>query len=116
MAEKEKKYSGYGYHGGGRKPTGRLKIFANTTISGSPEEIEKLKSLAKEQNIPYQIEAMGGSTGTNADVITINCQGVPTALLSIPLRNMHTCCEVVDIKDIESTASLITAYICGGAV
>lgn len=49
MAEKEKKYSGYGYHGGGRKPTGRLKIFANTTISGSPEEIEKLKSLAKSE-------------------------------------------------------------------
>ena len=47
MAEKEKKYSGYGYHGGGRKPTGRLKIFANTTISGTPEEIEQLKSLAK---------------------------------------------------------------------
>ena len=47
MAEKEKKYSGYGYHGGGRKPTGRLKIFANTTISGTPEEIEELKSLAK---------------------------------------------------------------------
>lgn len=47
MAEKEKKYSGYGYHGGGRKPTGRLKIFANTTISGTPEEIEKLKTLAK---------------------------------------------------------------------
>lgn len=43
----EKKYSGYGYHGGGRKPTGRLKIFANTTISGTPEEIGKLKELAK---------------------------------------------------------------------
>ncbi len=77
---------------------------------------DKMKSLAKEHNIPYQIEAMGGSTGTNADVVTINCEGVPTALLSIPLRNMHTCCEVVDIKDIESTVSLITAYICGGAV
>jgi hypothetical protein len=48
MAEaKEKKYSGYGYHGGGRKPTGRVKIYANTTISGLPEEIEALKALAK---------------------------------------------------------------------
>lgn len=44
---KEKKYSGYGYHGGGRKPTGRIKIFASTTISGTPEEIEKLKAIAK---------------------------------------------------------------------
>ena len=77
---------------------------------------DKMINLAKDKNIPYQIEAMGGSTGTNADVVTITCDGVPTALLSIPLRNMHTCCEVVDIKDIESTVSLITAYICGGAV
>lgn len=44
----EKKYSGYGYHGGGRKPTGRLKIFASTTISGMPEEIARLKELAKQ--------------------------------------------------------------------
>ncbi len=41
------KYVGYGYHGGGRKPTGRLKQFANTTICGTPEEIEALKELAK---------------------------------------------------------------------
>ena len=49
MAEenKEKKYTGRGgYHGGGRKPTGRQKIYANTTISGLPEEIEKLKKAA----------------------------------------------------------------------
>lgn len=46
----EKKYSGYGYHGGGRKATGRLKIFATTTISGAPEEIEELKKLAKLNN------------------------------------------------------------------
>lgn len=47
MANEKKKYSGYGYHGGGRKPTGRLKIFANTTISGTPEQIDELKALAK---------------------------------------------------------------------
>ncbi|HAK69190.1 MAG TPA: hypothetical protein DCM57_05965 [Treponema sp.] len=49
MEESEKpKYSGYGYHGGGRKKTGRLKIFATTSISGTPEEIECLKTLARE--------------------------------------------------------------------
>ena len=47
---KEKKYSGRGgYHGGGRKKTGRIKIYANTTISGLPEEIDSLKNLAKEK-------------------------------------------------------------------
>lgn len=46
--EKKKKYTGRGgYHGGGRKPTGRQKIYVNTTISGLPEEINALKALAK---------------------------------------------------------------------
>ena len=41
------KYSGYGYHGGGRKKTGRIKLFVNTTISGTAEEITALKIAAK---------------------------------------------------------------------
>jgi hypothetical protein len=46
--EKEKKYTGRGgYHGGGRKKTGRQKIYVNTTISGLPDEINALKALAK---------------------------------------------------------------------
>lgn len=43
--EKEKKYSGYGYHGGGRKPTGVKRI--SISLSGQPEQIQKLKELAK---------------------------------------------------------------------
>lgn len=48
MSEKtaEKKYSGYGYHGGGRKPVENKKIFVSTTISGTAEEIQSLKSKA----------------------------------------------------------------------
>ena len=44
MSEKtaEKKYSGYGYHGGGRKPVENKKIFVSTTISGTPEEIRDI--------------------------------------------------------------------------
>ena len=67
MAEKEKKYSGYGYHGGGRKPTGRLKIFANTTISGTPEEIEELKTLAKSKGKSLSrlvLDTLLGESGT----------------------------------------------------
>lgn len=67
MAEKEKKYTGYGYHGGGRKPTGRLKIFANTTISGTPEEIEQLKALAKSKGKSLSrlvLETLLGDSGT----------------------------------------------------
>lgn len=48
--EEETKYKGYGYHGGGRKKVENKKVFVNTTISGTPEEIAKLKELAKQAN------------------------------------------------------------------
>lgn len=48
VSEEKPKYSGYGYHGGGRKKTGRLKEFVTTSVSGTPEEIALLKEKAKE--------------------------------------------------------------------
>lgn len=71
-----------------------------------------IKSVAEKYDIPYQIEVMGGGhTGTNADVITVNKNGVKTALLSIPEKYMHSPIEVVDVSDVENTAKLICAYI-----
>lgn len=75
---------------------------------------KELVSLAKEHNIPYQTEVMGGKTGTNSDVISISKSGVKTGLVSIPLRNMHTDVEIVDIKDIESVCNLLERYILKG--
>ena len=54
---------------------------------------------------------MGRSTGTNADSISIAGHGVKTALLSIPLRFMHTYNEVVNVRDIELTSELIAEYL-----
>lgn len=72
----------------------------------------RLKAVAQKNNIPYQIEVMGGGhTGTNADVITVCSQGVRTALISIPEKYMHSPIEVVDTADIEATADLIAEYI-----
>ena len=78
---------------------------------------DKLSDIAKENDIPYQFEVMGGTTGTDADVITITKSGVPCGLLSIPLRNMHTPAEVVDTKDIASVCDILEKYLlCGGAL
>lgn len=73
--------------------------------------------LAKENKIPYQMEIMGGETGTNADAISITGAGVETGLLSIPLRYMHSPVEVVTLEDVENTGGLIAQYILsiGGA-
>ena len=76
------------------------------------EMSQELIEVAKENNIPYQIEVMGGgSTGTNADEITVNQFGVKSALISIPEKYMHSPIEVVDTKDVESVANLISAYV-----
>ena len=77
---------------------------------------QKLISLAKEQDIPYQLEPIAGATGTNGDHIAVSRGGVKTAVVSIPQRYMHTPVEVITLSDVENTARLIAAYInCGGA-
>ncbi len=77
---------------------------------------DKLIDICEKNGINYQLEVSGGVTGTNADVISVSQNGVPTAVVSIPLRNMHTACEVVDIKDVESTASLLAEYVIQGGI
>ncbi len=72
---------------------------------------DALEDLAKRESIPYQPEVMGGLTGTDADKITVSRNGVPTALLSVPLRYMHTPVELVDVRDIEAVGDLMAAYI-----
>ena len=67
--------------------------------------------IAEEKDIPAVPEVMGGRTGTNGDDIQIAGRGIKTALISIPIRNMHTAVEVCDLEDIENTAKLMAAYI-----
>lgn len=75
---------------------------------------DSLFTLAKDNNIPYQYEVMGGSTGTDADRVTTSLMGVPTALLSIPQRYMHTPIETIDLRDIAAVGDLMAAYITEG--
>lgn len=67
----------------------------------------KLKKLAEENNIPLQHEPMGGRTGTDADELATAGRGIKMALLSIPLRSMHTVAETIDPEDAANTARLM---------
>ena len=67
--------------------------------------------IANENGIPYQTEVMGKSTGTDADIISVTKSGIKTGLVSIPLRNMHSDCEIISLKDINSICDLLEAYI-----
>lgn len=71
----------------------------------------KFISVAKNLGIPYQLEVTGGLTGTNGDKISVTRSGIPTAVISVAQRNMHTPAEIISIDDIENTARLLYEYI-----
>ena len=70
-----------------------------------------MKKIAEEKEIPHLIEPVPGLTGTDAAVIQIVREGVPTGLVSIPLRYMHTPVETVNVKDIERTVRLFMYFL-----
>ena len=72
---------------------------------------KELKEICIENNIPYQHDVLGGNTGTNADSINNTGCGVKTALISIPLRYMHTGCEVISVSDTENAAKILAEYL-----
>ncbi len=77
---------------------------------------KKLEVVAKDVEIPYQLELMSDATGTNADHIALSRGGIKTGLVSIPLRNMHTGVEVISVNDVENCAKLIAEYILRGGL
>ena len=62
-------------------------------------------------DIPCQTEVMSGLTSTNADRYSVNRCGAKACTVSIPLRNMHTPVEVIDLEDVELTAKLLAEFI-----
>jgi endoglucanase len=66
---------------------------------------------AKKASLPYQREVMSGLTSTNADRYSVSREGAKVCTVSIPLRNMHTPAEVIDLRDVEYTAQLLAAYL-----
>jgi len=76
----------------------------------SPRVFELLVETAEESGIEYTISASGRGTSTDADVIQISRAGIPTGLVSIPLRYMHSPVELVDLGDVEATVELLAAF------
>ncbi len=70
--------------------------------------------LAKENNIPCQIAVEPSGTGTNNDYISVTGTGCINALISLPLKSMHTSCESVNLQDVKHLADLLTVIISSG--
>lgn len=72
---------------------------------------QRLKDKAKQLGMDCQLEVMGGHSGTNAWPIQISRDGIATAVLSLPLKYMHTPVEVLQISDLENLAQLLSAFV-----
>jgi endoglucanase len=76
----------------------------------SPKVFELLVETAEAEGIEHSISASGRGTSTDADVLQISRAGIPTGLVSIPLRYMHSPVEMVDLRDVEATVELLAAF------
>lgn len=83
-------------------------IYRGATLS--PKLFELLVETAEEAGIEHTVGATGNSTGTDADAVQFARSGIPTGLVSIPLRYMHSPVEMVDLADVEATVELIAAF------
>lgn len=72
---------------------------------------ETLIGIARTRSIPFQKEVMSGKTYTNCDSILTSRTGVPTSLLSLPLRYMHSAAEIVSLEDMKNLSRMIVAFI-----
>jgi putative aminopeptidase FrvX len=76
-----------------------------------PKVFQRLRKAADELGIPVQIEVAPGPTGTDAWAIQMARSGVATALISIPLRYMHTSVETLSVSDVEKGGRLLARFI-----
>lgn len=94
---------------------GTVKLGGGPTVThGSanhPLVVERLTEVAAKQKIPLQHESSSRFTGTDTDKIFVQRGGVPSALVSLPLRCMHSVVETADLGDVEHTIELLTAFV-----
>jgi len=98
-----------------KKELGEHKIGGGPVLTrGSaahPVIFDRLAEAAEAEGIPYTIQAAPKYTRTDADAIYLVRAGVPTGLVSVPNRYMHSPNELVSLKDLERTAQLFASFI-----
>jgi putative aminopeptidase FrvX len=93
---------------------GDVKMGKGPTITrggcNHPEVVARLEKVAKQQGIKLQFEAMSATSGTDTDVIFWTRGGIPSALVSLPNRYMHSPVEMINLRDLEKIPQLLGAF------
>ena len=88
---------------------------SGVAIAASPVTNRRLTrmvtDLCRSGNIPFTVDACPGGTGTNANVLGISAEGIPTALCSLPLKSMHTSAEVLSMDDARALSRVVSLFI-----
>jgi putative aminopeptidase FrvX len=92
-----------------KHPLGSGPVVARGTAL-HPAVTELLYETAEHEGFDFTVESLGRSTGTDADAVNISRGGIPTGLVSVPIRYMHSPVELVSMGDIEAAARLIAAF------
>jgi len=99
-----------------KKELGDVKLGQGPILSRganiNPRLFQMLTETARDKEIPFQVEAAARATGTDANAIQVNRDGVAAALVSVPLRYMHTPVEVLAEVDLDSTVKLLAEVVC----
>jgi endoglucanase len=75
-----------------------------------PLVFERLYEAGEAESIPFTLESLGKGTGTDADAIHLSRAGIPTGLVSVPCRYMHSPVEMVSVADVDAAARLLAAF------
>ncbi len=89
-----------------------IKIMDGRMGSGliaNKQVVDLLRLAAEEKKIPYQMEVLPGGT-TDASIIQLSREGVPSGAISIPTRYIHSPVEVLDVRDLHNTALILEAF------
>ncbi len=92
-----------------KHPLGSGPVIARGTML-HPKVSELLYDAAEAEELPHTLESMGRATGTDADAVHAARTGIPTGVVSVPLRYMHSPVELVSLADIQVAAELIAAF------
>ncbi len=94
-----------------------IKLAGGPTVSvgreNHPVLVAALREAARKKKIAIQVEAFSTTGGTDALAMFTKQGGIPSAVVGIPNRYMHTTVELIDLGDLENTAKLLAAFVMG---